>query len=194
MTNPHKKDKRILRTEKAFVNALIECAEHMEVKDITVGDLAESAGYSRGSFYARYESKELFLNRFLDDEIENYVNYSLSFKSKSNEWDSYDASLNLYQHVYNNKKMYILLFSSKYSSEIMQYFINRACSLINDHISFTFDSKEDELDKDLYLYISVNRHINIIKYWIDTQFKYSADYMAKQETLTRISTPIIRKK
>ena len=61
-------DKRVQRTKIDLYNALFELLKQKKYEQITIKDIIEFAGYSRGTFYIHYKQKDDLLN-----EIINYL-------------------------------------------------------------------------------------------------------------------------
>ena len=62
-----KRDKRLVRTKKAIIEALIELLSEKELTEITVTELAESAGINRKTFYLHYDKVEDIIEDFGED-------------------------------------------------------------------------------------------------------------------------------
>lgn len=65
------RQKRGLKTYDALVAAGFELLEKKEFDDITVAELARHAGYSVGAFYARFHSKDEYLDALLARHFEH---------------------------------------------------------------------------------------------------------------------------
>src|SRR5690625_6734965 len=59
-------DPRIARTHQALREALMELARERDVDEISVADLAESAGINRSTFYQHYRDKGVLLADVFD--------------------------------------------------------------------------------------------------------------------------------
>ena len=62
-----KRDKRLVRTKKAIIEALIELLSEKELTEITVTELAESAGINRKTFYLHYDKVDDIIEDFGED-------------------------------------------------------------------------------------------------------------------------------
>jgi AcrR family transcriptional regulator len=65
------RQKRGLKTYDALVAAGFELLERKDFDDITVAELARHAGYSVGAFYARFHSKDEYLDALLARHFEH---------------------------------------------------------------------------------------------------------------------------
>lgn len=59
-------DKRVQRTKSDLYNALIELLKQKKYTQITITDIVDFAGYSRGTFYLHYNKKDDLLNELID--------------------------------------------------------------------------------------------------------------------------------
>ncbi|WP_158582939.1 TetR/AcrR family transcriptional regulator [Lysinibacillus yapensis] len=59
-------DKRVQRTKSDLYNAFFELLRHRKYDHITIKDIVEVAGYSRGVFYKHYKKKEDLLNEIIE--------------------------------------------------------------------------------------------------------------------------------
>lgn len=59
-------DKRIQRTKRDLYNALFELLLQKKYEQITVKDIIDLAGYSRGTFYTHYKKKDDMLYEIID--------------------------------------------------------------------------------------------------------------------------------
>lgn len=64
------KQKRGRRTYDALIAAGFKLLEHRELEAITIAELARSAGYSVGAFYARFHSKDEFFDAMIAHHME----------------------------------------------------------------------------------------------------------------------------
>ncbi len=62
-----KRDKRLLRTKKAIITALMELLTEKELSDITVTELTDRAGINRKTFYLHYDRIEDIITDFGED-------------------------------------------------------------------------------------------------------------------------------
>lgn len=99
INNKRKKD-TIEKIEKTLLNLLKE----KDLKEITVTDICTHSKINRSTFYSN------FIDIFsLADEISQKIESQI-IESLSKEKNSKDPVLNLFNHIYNNKELYITFF------------------------------------------------------------------------------------
>ena len=62
-----KRDRRLVRTKKAIITALLQLLTHKELSEITVTELSECAGINRKTFYLHYDRVEDIIENFGED-------------------------------------------------------------------------------------------------------------------------------
>jgi len=127
-------DKRVQRTKLDFYNALLELLKLKKYEQISVKDIINFAGYSRGSFYNHYKQKDDLLNEIINSLFNEASNAQRS--SYINE-DSIDV-----QRL-ENEPLFILRHFKKYSK---YYTI-----LLGENIHIDFRDKLTRLFVNLYL-------------------------------------------
>lgn len=65
--NGIKRDRRLIRTKKAIIMALLQLLSHKELSAITVTELSECAGINRKTFYLHYDRVEDVIEDFGED-------------------------------------------------------------------------------------------------------------------------------
>lgn len=175
-------DKRISRTELAFKKALIDLCNQKDFASISISELVENSGYSRSAFYSRFESKDLFIKKLVDDEVEIYVKLSIESITKKGRV-SEKTILALFQHVYQNKDLYTLIFGTSRVQQSVyvlteEYFAEKAFEQIKAR-DIVKKLREDA-NAELYNWITLNQFFSLIKFWIKHDFMYTPEYMAKQ--------------
>lgn len=180
--NKHTKDKRISRTEKAFKNAFVELCSGKSFSDITVADLVERSGYSRSAFYDRFETRDEFVERLIDDEVETYVELSISALVHGRI--TQETILPLFNNVYEKRALYRLLFGEP-SSLPFSDFSERVCAKVVESklASPREPYANSSIDLDMSIYTATQKYFAYIKYWIKNDFCFSPEHMARQNEI-----------
>ena len=69
-------DKRFIRAEAAFEDALIRLCQNKQACELSVSELVDAAGYSRSAFYAHYENMEDFIQSLIKREVKFCLLYT----------------------------------------------------------------------------------------------------------------------
>ena len=93
-----KKDRRIIRTKKLIVDALISILKEKSVENITVSELAKKADITRATFYQYYKSPVEML-----ETLQNEITYDVEeIVLETEGGDAYGFFNRLFNYFYNN--------------------------------------------------------------------------------------------
>ncbi|MCR8660613.1 TetR/AcrR family transcriptional regulator C-terminal domain-containing protein [Paenibacillus endoradicis] len=179
MKNEKFLDFRIVKSRRKIKNAMIQLMSINKYSNISIQDIVEEAALNRGTFYNHFLNKDELLAEILDEVVNELVNsyrvpYSHISTFKLNEIEP--NTVILFQNVYKHKKFYqmivhseiIFKFQTKLTKEIKSLYLNELFlqnSKINPDINATYSA-----------YAVVGTIIN----WVENDFIYTPEYMAKQ--------------
>lgn|GEM_PF-2775458 len=177
-------DKRVQRTKNEIENALLRLIEEYGYQKLTVKQLINESGYSRTAFYSHYRDKDDCLKHCLNNQVAVYVsNFRQIFiQSMQNHEHISDQVLfykyyhHIFDHIYNRKMFYKLLFCNESFIGFKNYFFN----LLLQEISKNITVKDYDIDKELYVYSATFCLLGCIEYWSKEDFKFTSDYITKQ--------------
>lgn len=127
-------DKRIQRTKRDFYNALFELLKQKKYEQITIKEIIDFAGYSRGTFYTHYRKKDDLLYEIID------ALFDAASKAQRSSYFKED-SINVQR--LENEPIYILKHFKQYG-EYYQI-------LLGKNISIDFRDKLTAMFVNLYL-------------------------------------------
>lgn len=199
-----KQDKRFLRAEAAFEDALIRLCQGRRAAELTASELVEAAGYSRSAFYAHYENMEEFIQSIIRRE-EKFFSTLLDYippnteKMIHLEEAAIQADTELFTHVYDNKELYGLLLHDKLMDntvarmvdDIAEEFLSRISWIrdgvfeVKDGTRWTIQNLYESLDLALIFHVSITAYFALIQYWENTGYRYTPRYLAIQRINSR---------
>ena len=127
-------DKRIQRTKRDLYNALFELLIQKKYEQITIKDIIDQAGYSRGTFYSHYKKKDDMLYEIID---------TLFDEASKAQRSSYIKEVSLDVQRLDNEPIFILTHFKQYGD---WYKI-----LLGENIQIDFRDKLTNMFVDLYL-------------------------------------------
>ena len=132
-------DRRIIKTENAFMDALIEALVEKPLQKITVKELCERANMNRGTFYLHYKDVYDLMDK-TETHMVNKIFEACDFDNNSRETriDEYDSILLVFNYIKDHKDLYRTLISSTDNLG----FIKKLVEMIHDRVF-------DELTKSL---------------------------------------------
>ena len=96
----NKEDKRILKTKQLIKNTFSKLLDEKEFEKITISEIANNAMISKGTFYYHYEDKYDFVQKLIDEMIEDYK--ELTIKRLNKEYiksDEYVSELLIFMNT-----------------------------------------------------------------------------------------------
>lgn len=176
---PNKRNRSIL----AFENALFSLMEEVPCNKISISNIIEKSGYSRTAFYANFVDKDDFIEKTVQAEITQHV-HLMHYSIKNYQNDLFDGMiyrpiLALFQHVYEHRPFYHVLFAGKISNWDFERFASECNTYFLQTIKVSCPQFPN-MNLDIYYYIETLRFINFIMYWDRKDFCYSPEYMAAQ--------------
>ncbi len=126
-------------SEKAFIAAMARLSEHSDFDSIRVVKLIEVSGYSRGTFYRKFEDKYDFAKKILQKAGKNHSYYLSACQNMIDQGldkDNplfIDFSCDFFRFVYNNHQVYDMLIEQKLGDKSLEWFT----SLIADDGEFS---------------------------------------------------------
>ena len=133
MTHPlkNKTDRRIQRTRQSLHKALLELIEKKGYDSISIEEITERANVARATFYLHYKDKEdLLLEEFREManekvQVLSEIPFSAWLQSQDEPGEAREKRpapplLILFEHIYENSKLYYILLKSERSSRIIE--------------------------------------------------------------------------
>ncbi|MFF2496939.1 TetR/AcrR family transcriptional regulator [Peribacillus sp. NPDC058075] len=174
-------DRRIRKSKMALKESLISLMQNKDFRDITITDIVELADLNRGTFYKHYQYKEELLEEVMEDVIADLI---ISYREPYKNVELFTIKeltasvIKIFEHVANFANIYTLLLKSNAWPTLLE----RIC---NELKKLPLEDLEDYLPNpkiNIELASSYQAYaiLGMIIEWVNTGFKYSADYMAEQ--------------
>lgn len=181
-------DKRVERSRSAIVNAYVRLLLKHKYEDISVTDIIRESDYSRTAFYNNFTCKEdlhEYIVKYVGDELlDALIKNSWTESLGNSQYTEQELELSLqnltaaYETVYEHSDIYRALYKGHGITgleDVLNYMLDRQHN--ETHIDIT--EKKDvssQLWKDAHLW-EIMGHI---VWWIQSDFSYSPEYIAKQ--------------
>ncbi|WP_342565974.1 TetR/AcrR family transcriptional regulator [Paenibacillus sp. FSL R7-0345] len=175
-------NRRVRRTRQALKTAIVDLILEKGYEAVTIMDIAERADYNRGTFYKHFVSKEDLLRDIHDDFLRNISEVLLQPYEGLEQIAAtriYPSTLQLFQHIELHKREYLALTSAQRGKTSVELYDTMRRSMREDmHIEM--EGGSPPLDYEILLSYQLSATVGVIDYWAETNFKYSAEYMAGQ--------------
>ncbi len=176
-------DKRITRSKKALKMAFINLLKTNSFKDISINDISLEAGYAKSTFYRQYRDKYEFVDSIMEDEIASMKNIMDEFISSHNSKEQWTREIIQeyrefrFNYVYREKDLYKALFTY----DCFKAFPHMLSNMIYNHQikQFPLPNAPTIGNKDFMEFIFSYIFVDIISYWIKTDFQYSSHIIAE---------------
>ncbi|MFD0695954.1 TetR/AcrR family transcriptional regulator [Paenibacillus sp. GCM10027628] len=170
-----KVDRRILKSQEAMKNAVIELMTEKNFDDITIQDIADRANINRGTIYLHYQDKF----DLLDKLIETYINELAEMGEWACKLDWSSALIPFFEYFEKN----YLFFSTMLASKGAPSFRTRLLDFITEGFKDEIDKesgRNTDLSEDVMLQYAGTAYVGVIEWWIRNGMPYPPQAMAKQ--------------
>lgn len=175
-------DPRTIRSHQMLVEALIACMETKNAAAISVSELTEKAGLNRATFYLHFQDMPDFFEKIIGQTLNGLIDAANTGKAggKPEAFLPDSFYINYFLYIKKNKR----LFQAMLGKNGLPVFRERLVEMGIHAYSHLLEPYRRELEKHIALDILVcyiiSAHTGLIDYWLRTDCKYSAEYMAAQ--------------
>ncbi|MBO0999262.1 TetR/AcrR family transcriptional regulator C-terminal domain-containing protein [Bacillus sp. SD075] len=174
-------DRRIRKSKMALKEALLSLMQNKDFREISITDIVELADLNRGTFYKHYQYKEELLEEVMEDVISDLI---ISYREPYKNVETFTIKeltasvIKIFEHVANYANIYPLILKSNAWPTLLE----RIC---NELKKLPLEDLEDyhpnpKINTELASSYQAYAILGMIIEWVNTGFKYSADYMAEQ--------------
>lgn len=176
-------DKRVQRTKLDFYNALLELLKQKKYEQITIKEIINFAGYSRGTFYIHYKQKDDLLNeiiRFLFDEASkaqrsSYINEdSIDVQRLENE------PIFILRHFKQYSNYYKILLGENIRIDFRDKLTNMFVNLYLEDFEMQDTTDGNNIDKNLLNKYYAYGLIGLILDWVIADFPTEPEEFSKE--------------
>lgn len=184
ISNRQKRKQQI--TIESLKNALIDLIlENNEVNSITIGEISNRADLNRGTFYIHYKDKNELLEDLYYDAIHG-LQQALRIPYKSTNKVLLNGVVPstklIFKHIEMNKKLFKALDLIKKNPNLYERLEQMFWSLFTTEIKFEREPASGETEYEIFLSYQIHASLGVIRFWINKDFIYSADFMCEQLT------------
>ena len=185
-------DKRVTRSVTDIKEAFLQVLKQKTFKEITISEIIREANYSRGTFYAHFESKEQILDQIISETLQEMIEQiKVPYKqfTKVNLKELKLEDIMLFEYFIEHATLYKLLLSQRIQVDFRYQMAKSIEQLFLTEYEYVLDSKILDI-KWLYIYRSHGLAGMIIR-WIEDDFQESSKFMSQQVVeLMLTSTPL----
>ncbi|MGW9102705.1 TetR/AcrR family transcriptional regulator C-terminal domain-containing protein [Priestia megaterium] len=197
MSKKIKLDPRIRRTNKYLRDALVELLKEKDVTSITIQQITEKADLTRGTFYLHYQDKQDFLVQSMNEILEDLIEQVKPTKSNqvSSDLDEKEESvsfLRLFEFIHEHADYFKVMLSDRGLPQFRSYMAEIVKNRVYGELISSIGEAENELDipKDILISYITSAHIGVICSWLESDMKFSPEFMANKLTSLTLLGPI----
>ncbi|MFJ5771042.1 TetR/AcrR family transcriptional regulator [Psychrobacillus sp. NPDC093180] len=174
-------DRRIRKSKAALKESLIAIMKEKDFKEISITDIVQTADLNRGTFYKHYQYKEELLEEAIDDVIKDLID---SYREPYQEVEVLivsklsSSTIKIFDHVEKHSNFYSLLVKSNVLFELQKRICDELKKLVLQDI--TNHPLQHNINANLIASYQAHAIWGMINEWIQSEFIYSASYMAEQ--------------
>jgi AcrR family transcriptional regulator len=193
LANSLRQERKKSQSTNALKTALIELI--LECEDtgaITVSEIADRADFNRSTFYFHYKDKSEILEDLFHDALKGFREaLTIPFQNMN------QISLNeivpstrlLFEHIEKNRNLFKALHDIGTTPTLYERLERLYRELFSENFFFLRYHTIPDIDYDLLLSSQIHSLLGVIKYWIQSDFKYSSPYMCEQMTMINLNRP-----
>ena len=180
---PAKVDRRIQRTRQLLRDSLMGLIIERGYETITIQDITDRANLGRATFYLHFKDKDDLLISSLLEVYEGLVarfdNPSLESSSQSDKV----ANVRTFEHAAENAQLYRVLLREPGTVSIRQRIHEYIASIVRERYLIAIKPLDpavlENFPADLVAEHIAGSLLSLIKWWLENDMPYSAEYMAR---------------
>jgi AcrR family transcriptional regulator len=164
-------DRRVKRTQKALVRAMISLTLEKGYESITIRDISERAEIGYATFFRHYHDKEALLKDVLEVVL---AEMKALLQESINATNYATTGTLIFSYVQEHSEVVNVFLSSRGSSSLVQGVIKAgAQNILNQNKALT----DSQVPPEIAAYSLVSSTISLIQWWLENQMPYSPERM-----------------
>jgi len=175
-----KEDRRVRRTKKMLIQALMQLMQEKQVKEITVRELTDLADMNRGTFYLYYRDIYDMLEKLEDSMFEALDSIAAMHETDAARQETKPILLDVFRFVEENREIVRVLLSPHGDMK----FLHRLYEVIREKCLTVFPDaaaaqQEKEADFDYRFSFVIYGAAGLIRAWVNRDCEEPAVRMAE---------------
>jgi AcrR family transcriptional regulator len=170
-----KLDRRILKSQEAIKNAVIELMSEKNFDQITLQEISDRANVSRRTIYLHYMDKF----DLLDKLIEEHINELKELAESASEMDFIDGNLIWFEYFERHYLFFSTMLASKGASSFRRQFLEFVIEGLRGEVNLT-EGKNHEINEEIILRFIAGAYVEIVEWWFTNGMPNPPKIMAEQ--------------
>ncbi len=177
-----KTDPRTVRSHQMLVDALIDCMETKNAAAISVCELTEKAGLNRTTFYLHFQDMPDFFDKIIGKTVNGLIDAANTGKGDGKRGDFLPDSyyVNYFLYIKKNKRLFQAMLGENGLPVFRERLVDMGIQAYTQLLGPYRAELEKHIELDILVCYIISAHTGLIDYWLRTDCKYSAEYMAAQ--------------
>jgi Transcriptional regulator len=172
--------KKMLRSHRDLMNALMEIMAVKEYDTITVSEICRLSGYNRGTFYQNFKDKDELLNTIIDLKLQDMVKILKEKYHNDGKRRTQDLTA-LYEYIRKNSHFFkVVLQDNKIIGFRYKMFLAYK-SYLEEALKVPLEKDTNSSDlNDFYFHYVTSAFLGVTMYWINEGMQKSPNYLTEQ--------------
>jgi AcrR family transcriptional regulator len=180
-------DRRVRRTRRILIEALIQLILEKGYSRITVQDILDRADVGRSTFYSHFRDREALLVACFDslrDELRGEIDAMTPGASPP---DPARPAAAIFAHAQRRRPVYRALCGRQGGTIVMAHLHALVRGLLQDHLQPHFAAAGSDMSVEVAAEFHANATVGLLAWWVECDFPYEAARLA--EMYGRLATP-----
>jgi AcrR family transcriptional regulator len=178
--HPSRHDRRRQQTRRQLIDAAVQLVLEKGYEAVTILDITNRADLGRGTFYIHFKDKEEAVWSAIEDGLHaTETDAHRQFPGGIPPHPEYYAYRNIFRHAEQNNALYRVMLGGQGSGVMTARVQNHlSAELTRDLTHLSASVLELRVPVDILAQVITGAVIQLVRWWLETPNKYSADDMA----------------
>ncbi len=174
MSRKNVPDRRVQRTRRMLLDALLELILEKGYEAVTVQDVIDRADVGRSTFYAHFQDKEHLLlsgSEKMQTAFEEFRSHSSRGKPR------WDFSLALFRHAEEQRRVFKAMLGKQVGDVVVGRIRESLTLYLTEHFQAFGTRKKGTVPLNVVVPYCVSAFLGLLTWWLDNDITFTADQM-----------------
>ncbi|WP_337099169.1 TetR/AcrR family transcriptional regulator [Paenibacillus sp. YIM B09110] len=171
-------DRRVLKTRKAIIDALVELLGERDLDQITINDIADRANVNRGTVYLHYTDKYDLLDQCIETYLQQLYESCMPNNGGTLQLTAKESLLLTFQYLEKHAYIYTMLLTRKGIPAFRNRLMTIMAQGIEEQIKI-YGIKRG-MNRDITVQFLTSAAVGLVEWWIIQSMPYPAEEMVEQ--------------